>query len=116
MKKILYVDDESFNLEVFIDIFDGLFEIYTADSGIEALSILNKEPIDLVITDMKMPNMSGLKLVEEIREKSIFIPCFILTGYELKREVRQAIDKGDLNGYFAKPFDTEEVLKTIKSF
>ncbi|MEM6738366.1 MAG: response regulator [Bacteroidota bacterium] len=116
MKKILYVDDESFNLEVFIDIFKGIFEVYTANSGIAALSILNQEQIDFVITDMKMPNMSGLKLVEEIREKSILIPCYILTGYELKKEVKQAIDKGDLNGYFAKPFDTEEVLKTIRSF
>ncbi|HON18088.1 MAG TPA: response regulator [Salinivirgaceae bacterium] len=80
-KKILYVDDEFINLELFRVHFKNNFLVYTAASGIEALKILESESIDVIITDLKMPGMSGIELIENIKKKSPQKVCMILSAY-----------------------------------
>ena len=86
MLKVLLVDDEPFILEglkLLIDWEQEGYEITgTAANGLEALEFLKKERVDLIIADIKMPQMTGLELLEKIREEALSDACFIvLSGY-----------------------------------
>ena len=86
-KRVLFVDDE----ELFLSIYENAFEkdpmkIFTASSAEKALATLSREAIDLVVTDIKMPGMHGLKLIEEIRKIDKSMPIIICSGYQGLKE------------------------------
>ena len=66
MPRILYVDDEKSNLDVFKNAFFKDFEIFTADSGEKGLEILQNEDVDLIIADQRMPNMTGVEFLKKV--------------------------------------------------
>jgi len=68
--KLLYVDDEFINLQLFKFNFQKEYELFLASSGSEALSILEKEDINVIISDLKMPGMNGIELIKSIKYKS----------------------------------------------
>ncbi len=80
-RRILYVDDEEINLELFKLSFRNHFEIVTAKSAKEGLKILKGKQIPLVVTDYKMPEMDGIKFIEEIKREDPDIICLIVTGF-----------------------------------
>lgn len=80
-RRILYVDDEEINLELFKLSFRNHFEIVTAKSAREGLKILKEKHIPLVVTDYKMPEMDGIKFIEEIKRDDPDIICLIVTGF-----------------------------------
>lgn len=85
MVQLLLVDDEIHVVERFSSTIDwmslGIEHVYKAYSGLEALALLEQFSIDIVITDIRMPGMSGLELVGEIRNRWPKTKCILLSGY-----------------------------------
>jgi YesN/AraC family two-component response regulator len=91
---LLYVDDEPLNLMLFEINFKKKFNVKTALSGESGLDILSSVPsIQVVITDMKMPGMSGIEFIKKAKEQFPEIVFFILTGYEITKEIIHALEE-----------------------
>ena len=113
--KILYVDDEAINLLLFEKIFQHHFDVSTAISGQDGLSILGSNTnIDLVITDMRMPLMNGLEFIKEAIDQGYHhIPFCILTGFDLNKDIQEYMNKGLIRKYFQKPFDKSTIIDGV---
>ena len=109
---ILCVDDEEDNLLVFKSYFRKHYTVFTAQSGLAALELLKNQSIDLVVSDQRMPGMTGVELFEHIREEYPDTIRIILTGYSDIQAVINAINKGKVYHYATKPWDGDE-LKNI---
>ncbi|MGE8204635.1 response regulator transcription factor [Heyndrickxia sp. NPDC080065] len=118
MYKVLLVDDEPLitkGLKALIDWEDYGFEIaYTAESGEEALAYLKENPIDILITDILMEEMSGLELISETKKIQPQIKCIVLTGYQEFEFIKQGLLLG-IENYLVKPVDEEELLTTVQN-
>ncbi len=111
---ILIVDDEDNMLQMLKTFFtEKEFCCFTAQNGIKALEILGKEDIDIVITDMKMPEMDGLELLKNIKEKHKNISAVIMTGFSEEYTTTEALNLG-ADGYITKPFRNKELLLILK--
>ena len=112
--KILVVDDEEIVLKSCRKILeDGKYEVVTALSGKDAFDILQKEPIDIVITDIKMPGMDGMEVLEKIKEEYPDILVIMITGYSTVQSAVQAMKLGAFD-YIPKPFTPDEVLVVVE--
>ncbi len=110
---ILYVDDEYNNLVVFESAFFTNYNILTAISGREALKIIRENEIHLIITDQKMPVMTGIELLEEISPEFPDIPSMIITAYSDIDFIIPAINKCGIFSYILKPWDSRDLKITI---
>ncbi|MGI9541676.1 MAG: ATP-binding protein [Cyclobacteriaceae bacterium] len=110
---ILYIDDEQNNLVVFKNAFFRHYNIFTALSGLEGLKILEKENIHLVITDQKMPGMTGVEFLEKIVESHPDAIRMILTAYSDIDFIMRAVNKCGIYRYILKPWDTRELKIVI---
>jgi len=110
---ILYVDDEYNNLVVFENAFFIYYNILTAISGQEALKIIRENEIHLIITDQKMPGMTGIELLEEISPEFPDIPSMIITAYSDVDFIIPAINKCGIFSYILKPWDSRDLKITI---
>ena len=82
LKKILFVDDESQILKAITRLFmDTEHEVITAESGDEALKILENERVDVIVTDMKMPKMTCYELLKQVKKRFPYIVRIILSGF-----------------------------------
>ena len=115
MNKILIVDDEKSILDLLSMVFkkEG-YIIHTALSSQRAFEILDEQDIDLVITDIRMPGMSGLDLLTHIKENYSDIPVIMITAYGSTREAVKALKAGALD-YITKPFDIDELKIIIRN-
>jgi len=111
---ILYVDDEENNLISFKATFRIKYKVYTAISGAEAMDILNKEHVHIIITDQRMPNMTGVEFLEKVLEKYPDPMRILLTGFADMNAVIEAVNKGKIFHYLTKPWNEEELDMTIK--
>jgi YesN/AraC family two-component response regulator len=112
--RILVVDDEENMLQMLKTFFtEKDYSCLTAKNGVEALQILEKEQIDIVITDMKMPEMDGLDLLKNIKEKHKNISAVIMTGFSEEYTTTEALNLG-ADGYITKPFRNKELLLILK--
>ena len=111
--KILYVDDEPLNLMLFSRMFNATYDVVTAESGIEGLEILKENQMDVVLSDMKMPRMNGLEFIEKAKVQYPGILYYILTGFEITREIKAALNENLIDKYFQKPFDMHEIHECI---
>ena len=110
METILIVDDEKNYPPVLSAVLEEEgFETLTAFSGREALEILKNSDVDLVLTDMKMPFMDGIELLEHIKEKDHDLPVIMMTAYGTVEKAVLAMQKGADN-YILKPFDNERLV------
>ncbi len=114
-KKILYVDDEKSNLRIFKDSFRRDFEVFIAESGYDALKLLESTMVDIVITDQRMPGMSGVELLKEITEKYDNIPPnrLIVSGYAEDDEIKKAFDNFKLSKFITKPWNYDQLKDII---
>jgi two-component system, response regulator, stage 0 sporulation protein F len=104
--KILYVDDEPINLELFKITYEDVFEVLLAESGSKGLELIEKEDdIKFVVSDMKMPVMNGMEFIRKLKQIKSELPCVILSGYQKDNEIVQAIMDRVLVDYVMKPFD-----------
>jgi two-component system, NtrC family, response regulator len=110
MDTILIVDDEiNYPLVLSAVLQDEGFETLTANSGEEALEILENSDVDLLLTDMKMPKMDGITLLERIKEKDPELPVMMMTAHGTVEKAVEAMQKGAYN-YIMKPFDNERLI------
>lgn len=114
MEKILIVDDEK-NYLIILEalLSDEGYEVITTDSPEEALRVVESQEIDLLITDMKMPRMSGMELMDKMRQYHSEIPVIMMTAYATVDKAVTAMKKGAFD-YITKPFRNEELILTIK--
>lgn len=112
---ILYVDDEYINLTLFEHKFGNKYHILTAENASKGIDLLNKFPdIRIVISDMKMPQVTGIEFTIMAKEKFPELDYFIVTGYEVNDEIRRAIDSGLIKSCFCKPFNWIEISTAIE--
>ena len=115
MKRILIVDDE---VQIIKSLsrafFDTDYDILTAQSGEEALNILEDNEVNLVISDMRMPAMGGYELLSQIKVIYPKIIRVILSGYSEEQFIIKALIKNIAKVYIFKPWNNEELLQCIK--
>lgn len=111
--RVLLVDDEgsllltlAANLEL-----EG-FEVVVAESGERALEIVAKQPFDLVLSDIRMPGMSGVELFQRIRQREPEMPVVLMTAFALEELVDQALSQGAFM-VLPKPFSIEQVVAAL---
>lgn len=110
METIMIVDDEKNYPPILSAILDEEgFESLTANSGREALDILKHSDVDLVLTDMKMPTMDGIELLEHIKTADPELPVIMMTAHGTVDKAVEAMQKGAYN-YVLKPFDNERLV------
>jgi len=110
---VLIVDDEK-NVSQLLEkilIKEG-FNTFTANNGSMALSIIDGHHVDMVITDIRMPNMSGIELLERIRKTDPLIKVILITAFATLETALKALRMG-AQDYITKPFDLDEVLLAI---
>lgn len=110
---ILFVDDEENNLHSFKATFRQKYRIHTAISGKEGLEILEEFPIDIIITDQRMPEMSGIEFLEKATEINPDAIRIIMSGYSEFTVVKEAINKGKVFYYLDKPWVENEIEEII---
>lgn len=103
--KILYLDDELNNLIIFRSQFQEEFEVYTAQTVQAALEILQQREIELIITDQRMPGITGIEFLRSIHHIYPRITKIILTGFVDIEEVKIAINELGIAGYINKPWE-----------
>lgn len=112
---ILYVDDEEHNLISFRATFRTDYRIYTAINGKEGLDILRNHPVDLIITDQRMPDLTGIQFLEKTISEFPDAIRMILTGYSDISVIIDAINSGRVFRYITKPWDESELKMTIEN-
>ena len=110
---ILYIDDEEDNLTVFNAAFRRSYEVHLAISGHNGLEIMKEHNIHLVITDQRMPEMTGIEFLEKIIPHYPDCIRMVLTGFSDVEAIIQAINKGRVYRYITKPWDKEEFKITM---
>lgn len=112
---ILYVDDEPQNLISFKATFRRDFTIFTATSGEEGIEIMHKNEIHLIITDQRMPEMTGVQFLEKTRADYPDAIRMVLTGFSDVEAIIDAINNGQVFRYITKPWDETELRMTIEN-
>lgn len=110
---ILYVDDEQNNLMSFKASFRLKYNVFTAISGDEAIKMLKENNIEIIITDQRMPNMTGVEFLEMVLQLNPDPMRILLTGYADLNAVIEAVNKGKIFHYLSKPWNEEELDMTI---
>lgn len=112
---ILVVDDDTMVLNALRrTLTNSAWKVVTASCGAQALEVLAQQPIALIISDQRMPEMSGLKLLTEVKSSYPEIVRIILTGYTEMEVVVKAINQGEVYRFFTKPWNSAELIATIR--
>jgi DNA-binding NtrC family response regulator len=114
-KKLLIVDDEetlTFSLYQFFILAKQNYEVITASTGEEAWEKINHEKFDLVITDIKMPGMSGLELLALIKKHYPHLEVIVMTAYGSEDKKEEAMNHGAAF-YLEKPFEMKEIRQLV---
>lgn len=115
-KTILFVDDEEINLFVLSRRFEEEFNVLTSNSSLEAIKLIkeHKNNIHALISDVKMPEMTGIQMIEEVQDFLKDVPCFLLTGYDNHEDVDRALENKQVVKLFKKPFNYNDISDTLK--
>ncbi|MFH1995670.1 MAG: response regulator [Candidatus Omnitrophota bacterium] len=113
LKNILICDDEEGIRESLNLILEKDFNLFFAANSQEAVSIIKTKPIDIVLLDIKMPRVSGLDTLKELKLAKPDLKVIIATGYKSVETAREAVRLGATD-YIIKPFDSKQVLKAVK--
>lgn len=106
---ILYVDDEEVNLRIFQRAFKRHYNVFTADSGNEAIKILENNKIDLIMTDQRMPGMTGVELLIKVVPQYPNIVRMIMTGFSDEDEIIRVDKEVGLDRFLVKPWNQEDL-------
>lgn len=112
---LLVVDDEPYIVSTLAALLSSEFEVLTADSGEAARRQLLARDVDLVLTDQKMPRMSGVELLEWVRTNCPKTVRLLMTGFAELEEAVEAINRGQIYRYISKPWRTEDLLETLNA-
>ena len=112
---IMVVDDELLIRDLLYDFFTGQgWSITVAESGEKALELLRDKPVDLVLTDIKMPEMDGLQLAAELKESHPDLPVVVMTGYPSVDSAVTAL-RTRVEDYVIKPFNINQLYKLVEA-
>jgi YesN/AraC family two-component response regulator len=114
MHSILTIDDESANLDALKRTFDPEYNVFSATNGEDALTIMEQRDIALILADHRMPGMTGVELMEKTWRRYPDTTRIILTGYTDEELLMDAINVGHVHGFITKPWDTEEIIDTVR--
>jgi len=115
LPRILVVDDEEAILETMTFTFEGEYEVFTSSDARRALQILDeKSPIAVVLTDQRMPNMSGVELLAEVCRRHPNTVRMILTGFADLEAIIEAINDGHVYAYITKPWEPDHLKQVMK--
>ncbi|NQT89678.1 MAG: response regulator [Candidatus Omnitrophica bacterium] len=114
--KILVVDDETDALELFKDLFASKgYEVECAPGGMEALALVEKSNIDVVLLDINMPVIDGIETLAKLKQKKPDLPVVMLTAYGYDEElVNKALGLG-ASGYISKNLPLAQIVHTFKT-
>ncbi len=110
---LLIVDDEERSARILKINFRDKYNILLANNGAQALTLLDHEPVSLILTDLRMPEMTGDELLEKIREKNYHIPVIIMTAYGTIENAVRSMKMGAFD-YILKPLNIENLSLTIE--
>jgi DNA-binding NtrC family response regulator len=114
--KVLYVDDEETNVFIMNKLFENDFPLISTMSVIEALELIEQDSeIRLVITDMNMPEMSGLELVRKSKPTSASVEFVIVTGDLPNAAMKQAVQDGLIRTCIYRPYNRDQILSLVES-
>ncbi len=113
MATLLIVDDDSLIRDTLHDLFSDTHECHTADRAEQALAYLEVETYDVVLTDISMPQLSGLELLKHIQAKHPTTPVIVISGLANEADARALMDMGAF-AYFAKPFTLEDIEDAVE--
>jgi CheY-like chemotaxis protein len=112
MKRILVADDEmSIRLLYSEELREDGYEVFTASNGKEALEIVDKEPLDLIILDIKMPEMNGIEVLRRIKEQHPNLPVLLSSAYS---EYKQDFGTWASEEYLVKSSDLEDLKAAVR--
>jgi response regulator RpfG family c-di-GMP phosphodiesterase len=110
---ILLVDDEPEILFSLRGLLRKEFDLYTAESGVEALEVLRRRPVDVIMTDQRMPQMTGVELLRRAQGDCPEAIRIVFTGYADLKAVIDAINLGQIHRYLTKPWDPDELVEVL---
>jgi response regulator RpfG family c-di-GMP phosphodiesterase len=113
--KILYVDDENNNLLAFKALFRRTYEVHTAISATEGRKLLKEHAFHVILTDQRMPEITGVEFLESIIQEYPDPVRILLTGYTDIQAVINAINKGQVFRYITKPWEEQELKMAIEN-
>ena len=112
--RMLIVDDEPSNLKKLKRTFGNEYEIFEASSAIDGFEILKKRKVDVIISDQKMPDMTGIELLKKSKRINPHIVRIVLTGYTESDDLIEAINEGEVHRYITKPWNPDELRIIVR--
>jgi DNA-binding NtrC family response regulator len=113
MASVLIVDDDTTIREMLFELLSEEHSCQSAKTAVEALSLLEKETFDVLLTDISMPGLSGLELLEIMRQRYPKTPVIIISGAGDLDHAQRLINRGAF-AYLLKPFRLEKVEESVK--
>jgi two-component system sensor histidine kinase/response regulator len=111
---VLLVDDEKLNLRVLRGFLDDRWTVHEATSGAEALEVAARVPLDVVVADQRMPGMTGVELLEELRRRRPDVAGIVLTAFADMQALESAINRASVFRFMRKPWDPAEIIGVIE--
>ncbi|MGE5840668.1 MAG: response regulator [Deltaproteobacteria bacterium] len=110
--KVLVVDDESIVLESCKRVLEDCFEVIAARSAEEALEVIHRGQIGVILLDIKMPGKDGMTLLREVKQKWPNIPVIVMSGYATNETVEQ-VSRTEAATFIEKPFTPDELVEAL---
>ena len=111
--RVLFVDDEPRVLTTMRMLFRAHYEMYFAEGGMQALALLRRQPVDVVVSDQRMPGMTGIELLRAARELNPNAMRILLTGYSDLNSIIGSINEGEIFRFVNKPWSNEDLSTTV---
>ncbi len=112
---ILYVDDEILNLELFKESFEDKYDVITETSTKKAFNLINQHPVKVIISDLRMPEETGLMFLERVNKNYPDIIKIVFTAYLDYDAALNAINQGGIYRYLMKPWNEREIIDTLNT-
>jgi signal transduction histidine kinase len=111
---VLLVDDEELNLKVIRSFLEDRFTVHVATSGAEGLAIAAAAPLDVVVADQRMPGMTGLEMLEELRRRRPDVAGIVLTAFADLQALESAINRASVFRFLRKPSHPTEIIQAVE--
>lgn len=112
-QSLLLVDDDVPNLDVLSAVLDSDYKVFQVDSGAEALKIVETTPIDVIISDQRMPEMTGVELLERVGKTHPDIAGIVLTAYTDSTAIIEAVNRAGAFRFLTKPWEADDIRVTV---
>lgn len=112
--RVLFVDDEPRILNTMRMLFRNHYDVLTAESGAQALEMLKSEPVDVIVSDQRMPGMTGIEMLRQARELNPGAMRILLTGYSDLNAIIGSVNDGEVFRFVNKPWFDEDLTATLE--